>query len=78
MPCATAFTKDPWVMLMFAQAVFWYFLIFDNPEKHPRIAAEEKERLVNSLKVSLTFLFICDFSQKPLISWNSKLNEENQ
>ena len=35
-----------------AQAVFWYFLVFDNPEKHPRIGAEEKERLVNSLKVS--------------------------
>ena len=30
--------------------VFWWLLVFDNPESHPRISSEEKNRILSAIK----------------------------
>ena len=35
--------------ITFAWFAFWWLLVFDTPEKHPRISPEEKERNVCKL-----------------------------
>lgn len=36
----------------FIWCIFWYFLVFDTPEKHPRISIEERIYIQRSLKKS--------------------------
>ena len=35
----------------FVWFVFWWLLVFDTPEKHPRISPEEKDRIEAALKM---------------------------
>ncbi|XP_059611115.1 sialin-like [Phlebotomus argentipes] len=41
-------------ILMLLMIAGWMFLIYDSPEKHPRISAEEKEYISSSLAGSIT------------------------
>lgn len=34
--------------------VFWYFLIYDYPDKHPTISIEEKTKIQSNMKEAVT------------------------